>query len=227
MAYLRLRHGAVHCRGRRRPGDPFCLEHSCLKARSLIHFKDLTHPAKKGILNLLKQADWEGLVVASDTTKPYASSWLTRPEYQYNYALRYVIERITQYAAAIGETIDEIAIEHRRNFDIDGFRAYLTRLRARSDPHFQWGVFDVARVVVKKKAQEPRLCLADGLAHAGFKALEPDRAWGHYETSYLDLVLDKLWQGPNGGLLHQHGFVLMPTAQWESFASQYPWLLTL
>lgn len=62
------------------------LSNPALRAISLIHFKDLTHPAKKGILNLLKQAG-EGLVVASDTTKPYASSWLTRPEYQYNYAL--------------------------------------------------------------------------------------------------------------------------------------------
>ena len=198
-----------------------------LKNRTHIHFKNLTHPAKKGILNLLKQAAWQGLIVASDTTKPYATSRLTIPEYQYNYALRYVVERVTRYAAAIGEPIDEIAIEDRRNFDIDAFRAYLNKLRARSDGHFEWPMLDVARVVVKKKAQEPRLCLADGLAHAAFKALEPDRAWGHYEMSYLELVLDKLWQGPKGREVHNNGLVLMPTAQWGSFVGEYPWLLRL
>jgi hypothetical protein len=49
-----------------------------------IHFKDMSHDDKHGVIEILKKGAWEGVIVASDTTQ--AQSMLTKSRYQYNYA---------------------------------------------------------------------------------------------------------------------------------------------
>lgn len=189
----------------------------------LPHFTDMTHRDKIGVLDLYQQGQWEALVVASDTSRIRPGSYLRRPNYQYNYALRHLLERASQHAAQAHEQL-AVVIESRRNFDLADFQRYIGMLRGRSDPHFDWGAFDEARISVSQKTNEPLLCVADGVAHAMFKALEPDPEWGHYEMAYAERVRPKLWRGPNADTLLDNGLTLMPISAEAAFRVQYPWI---
>lgn len=193
-----------------------------------IHFNRLTHDDRKGVVNLLalEEAPWTGIVVASDTSRIQPGSALRYPRYQYNYALRYAMERISLRAAQLREPAT-IYIEDRRNFNIDEFRKYLALLRDRETARFDWRYLDPARIHVAHRRQRRGLCVADALAHAAFKALEPDRKWRHYETSYLRGFAPKLWRGPQGTSLFVHGLLTMPTSAWGIVIQEYDWMLGL
>ena len=70
---------------------------------------------------MFSQSPWHGVVVASDTTKIIPGSGLSTPRVQYNYAARYVIERISARAAQLQEEAT-IYFEDRRNFNLVEFR---------------------------------------------------------------------------------------------------------
>lgn len=186
---------------------------SCRPGKQYIHFAGLDHASKKGTLIILKSCDWLGIVVASDTTKIKPGSYLAKPTFQYNYPLRYAIERLTKYAEKLKEPIDKIVIEKRRNFKLDDFKQYLNKLKLKKDPDIRWDFIDIQSIEVQGKFQEPKLCLADALAHALFKALEPDHWWGHYELAYMELIKERL-----------HSLTLMPTSEQKIFKEEYSWL---
>jgi hypothetical protein len=122
-----------------------------------------------------------------------------------------------------------MVIEESGRFNVGEFIGYMRKLQARDDPRITWSRFDPGSIVTRRKREEPLLCIADGLAHAGFKALEPDRRWGQCETAYLlGTVRDQLWQGPAGDRsLRKYGFVLMPTNERGAFQKEYTWLVEL
>lgn len=194
-----------------------------VKQRPNIHFKKFDHATKRAILRFLSTSNWKGLVLGSDTTKIIDGSALVTPTYQYNYALRYVIERISSYAESCGEKVDEVIIENRRNFKLSDFQAYLRKLHLKSEPRIKWQFCGESRVTVKGKHECSNLCIADGLAHSLFKALEPD-CWGHYESAYLEGVWHKLWRIPEEGCLYGYGLTLIPTKELGTFTEEYDWL---
>jgi hypothetical protein len=198
------------------------LGHRSGRGRRRIHFRRLAHHDKRGVLKFLAIADWLAIIVASDTTSITPGSYLVRPEYQYNYALRYVIERVSQRAEEIREAAS-IYIDSRRNFDLQRFRTYMILLKNRGAPRIRWQYVDPGRIYTATHAQRPNLALADGLAHAGFKALEPDEWWGHNELAYLDEVKGRLWRGPAAAnRIHDYGFVLMPTPSGAALLQSIP-----
>ncbi len=190
--------------------------------RPCIHFTDLEHASKKGILNILQIGEWKGIVVASDTKMTSAQFHLSKPRIQYTYSLRYAIERISRYAQSMNEKAERIIIEKRRNFDLVAFQNYLNLLKSRKDPYFSWDFVDIGGIEIQDKLNEPKLCLADGLAHSIYKALEPDPWWGHYELSYLEFVRDKLWRSDSG--VFDYGLTLMPIRLRGIFTREYSWL---
>jgi hypothetical protein len=208
------------------------VQNACVRAgrgrHKWIHFKDMSHDDKHGCIAIFTQAQWDGVIVASDTTRVNIDSLLGRPRVQYNYAARYVVERISARAAELGEPAT-IYFEHRRNFDLDDFRKYMQRLISQGAPRINSRWIDPRRIYQMPKGQDEVLCVADALANAGYRALEPDRYWGRYERSYLKALVGKLWRGPaRERNLHQWGLVLMPTALWGTvFTQDYPWLLAL
>jgi hypothetical protein len=173
----------------------------------------------------MSAAPWEAVIVASDTTKLLNESRLDRPKVQTNYALRYVVERLTSYADAVGEDVEAVVLEESGRFSLVDFIGYMRRLQEKRDPLITWSKFDPSVVVTKGKREEPLLSIADGMAHAGFRALEPDKRWGQCETDYLNTVRGHLWKGPTGSQsIARYGFVLMPTSERAGFQQEYPWL---
>jgi len=194
-----------------------------------IHCREMRHADRKGILQFLSAPamDWCGTIVATDTTKQLPGSWLRHPAYQYNYALRYGIERVSSRAAELGEQAT-IYIEQRRNFDLADFRFYMTKLKRRGERRIDWAFVDPVRIHVAQRTAQVGLCVADALAHAGFKSLEPDPWWGHFECGYLEIMKGKLWRGPGtSNSIHQYGFVLMPAPAWGTLVAEYPWVRDL
>jgi len=191
------------------------------RQKRLPHFAKLSHADKRGVLELFIQADWDAVVVATDTTIVRDGSALAKPSYQYNYALRYVLERASQRAALAEEELTFI-IERRRNFDLAGFRDYVRRLRDLDSTRMAWHVVSEDRLLEASCAQIPELCFADGVAHAMFKAIEPDADWKHYELAYAEIVRRHLWRR-NGALLGS-GLTFMPTLGTAQFLREYPWV---
>jgi hypothetical protein len=200
-----------------------------LKTPRFIHFVRLTHADKKGVLSIWRRSRirFRAIIVASDTTKVDANSWLSRTDYQYNYALRYALERVSKLAKEWREPA-QVIIEQRRNFNLPEFRKYLRTLRNRRDDHFEWNFLSPNDIRVAKKEVELPLAMADGFAHAAFKALESERGWSHTEPGYLEVCTRKLWRGPvDSEDIQEYGFVLMPTAEQSAYRLEYPWLLSL
>ena len=193
-----------------------------------LHFRDLQHDDRLGAIDYLCSQPWLGVIVATDTTRVKEGSALWQPSYQYNYAARYVVERISRRAEELGEEAI-IYFEHRRNFDLLAFRRYIDLLLARRDPRLNPACISSARIFQMPKGDDSLLCIADGLEHAGFRALEPHRFWRRHERAYLNAFLPRIWRGPVGEEnIHVWGFVLMPTKLWGGlFISEYPWIRDL
>ena len=199
-----------------------------LVGKDSLHFNELTHDDKLGVIGFLQDAPYAGVIVATDTTKIKRGSQLANPFVQHNYAARYVVERISRYAKELGEQAT-IYFEHLRGFDYAGFDGYMTYLinnpnEPRLDPEY----ISPGRISRMQKDDDSLLCVADGLAHAAFRALEPQRRWRHYETSYIDRFLSSLWRGPaSDENIRTWGVVLMPTPLRIQFEQEHPWLRDL
>ena len=193
-----------------------------------LHFRDLSHDDRIGVIEFLRDAPFMGVIVATDTTKTRRDSALAYPPLQHNYAARFVVERISRYAQELGEPAT-VYFEHRRGFDYSGFDRYITRLI--NDPDEHWldsNYLSPGRINRMRKNDDPILGVADGLAYAGFRALEPHRKWKSYETSYLDRFTPSLWRGPaSDENIRTWGVVLMPTMLRTEFGQEYPWLESL
>ena len=173
-----------------------------------LHFRDLSHDDRIGVIEFLRDAPFMGVIVATDTTKAK--------------------KRISMYAQELGEPAT-IYFEHRRGFDYSGLDRYMTRLINDPDEHwFDSNYLSPGRISRMRKNDDPILGVADGLAYAGFRALEPHRKWKSYETSYLGRFTPSLWRGPASDQnIRTWGVVLMPTMLRTEFGQEYPWLESL
>ena len=98
-----------------------------------LHFKDLSHDDRLGAISVIKGGPSHGTIVVSDTTKIQQGSLLHKPIYQFNYAARYVVERVSKMATVLQEPAT-VYFETRRNFDLHHFLGlYWARRPKRGD----------------------------------------------------------------------------------------------
>ena len=101
------------------------------------------------------------------------------------------------------------------------------RLKAQKEPRIDWRYIDPKNVSVSNRRTDKGLSIADGLAHAAFKAIEPDPHWEHFETCYLELIKERLWRGPKGDDLLDNGLVTLPWGEQRNHSKAYPWMKRL
>ena len=188
-----------------------------------LHFKKLHHDDKVGALNLVAAEDWTGVVVAFDKSKITPGSRLNDPQTLYNYAALFLIERVAEYAEIIQEPA-RVYFERSRVFDLDEFTGYIDDLRGQDDTNPNLSFISSEQLQVLRKGAAPELEIADGVAHAAFRALEQHRKWGHLEPRYMRIVMPKLLRGKTHGRIGGNGLVLMPTENLEAFRDEYSWL---
>ena len=192
---------------------------------SYIHFKNISHDDKVGALNLMATMPWTGIVVASDTTKTPISD----PRLFYDVTAVYVVERALAYARELREDAS-IYFEDSGNFQVQEleslvqlasrFQTALTRGQPETSSH-STEPYDIRGIV---KGDAHGLDIADGLAHASFRALEPNRKWGHFEPAYLNILSPRLWKGASETGLEGWGLNLIPTEMAGNFREEYPWI---
>lgn len=188
-----------------------------------LHFKKLQHDDKVGALDLMAAEPWTGVVVAFDKSKITPGSRLNVPQTLYNYAARFLIERVADYAERVREPA-HIHFERSRVFDLDEFTGYINRVKSQDEANANFRLINPELMRVIQKGDAPELEIADGVAHAAFRALEPHRKWGHLEPRYMRIVMPKLLRGKTHGRIGGNGLVLMPTENLEAFRDEYSWL---
>jgi hypothetical protein len=191
-----------------------------------IHCNQLPHRDIRGLCEHFGalSAAWHGVTLASDTQA--AKSGLVDPLRQFNYALRYTLERVS-WASSMLEEDAHVFIESRRQSpksqrELLQYLSHLERTRA---AYFNWSHFSMARVKFVQKGTLPGLCLADLLAHATFKALEPDTRWGHVERTYFDSLAGRLCRWPGNGTPLGLGLTLIPVTVHSSADHLLPGVL--
>ena len=188
------------------------------------HFTRMNHDDKRGLAARFgaTTAEWTGIVIGSDTQHVTAGSRLARPDYQYNYALRYLIERVSNLAASLGEEA-RIEIETRRVSRTNSPIAYIQYLESIRDEGIDWRHLKAATMSNVGKGSTPGICVADALAHASFRVLEPHPVWGHTEDAYLVPMAHRIWRA-DGRVAFGPGVTLMPTAVYPEMDEFFPML---
>ncbi|MEJ5221859.1 MAG: hypothetical protein WHT63_07635, partial [Tepidiforma sp.] len=70
---------------------------------------------------------------------------------------------------------------------------YVRRLERLRVPTIDWTVFGADRLYPVGKGEEAGLFLADAVAHAVFRSLEPDATWdGLTDPSYFELITGRV-----------------------------------
>lgn len=184
-----------------------------------LHFIDLRDDRKLACYQHIVNAGWLGVVAIADTGALFPKS-LNRPRALYYEVLKQIIRRVLWRAADVAKRPEIIIDERHRRFDLDGFKAYLAAIDREEDPQTDWSLLDLDRVRTAKADQEPCISLADGLAHATWKAIEPNDFVGPNRT-YYNLCRNRLWNRPlkpdqrhvhgNDGVL-DNGVILLPSS---------------
>jgi hypothetical protein len=207
--------------------DDLTLSHAVDDLRALLnkpppkplHFRDLKHPGKRAAMTKLAGYPFVFSVVA--LWKPQITSpTLRKTPYLYNYGCRFLVERLSWYAAFRGRQLN-LFFSNRASTSYTDLRNYMAWIQ--NDPACRIErncilQFQPVNVTVKL------VQIADFYASSAAAALEPN-IYGLGEESYLMEVRHQLYRGDRGGSIFGTGFKIFPDAG-RDFA-RYPWLRQL
>jgi hypothetical protein len=200
-----------------------------------LHWKELKHNQKKVVLNELRSEQFTWIAVAFEKCHPnldrskFEAEQVrkSRPDLKtplYNYATRFLFERLTRLAQATNRQLD-VTFENRASLSIGDVVAYLKRLETLpgqfGTPTIPGGV--IANVTAQAKINKKMLQLADACAGALNNALEPNQ-FGDVEDSYIKALAPKLYRP--GGKLWGYGLKLFPgdVADCVRRVTAYSWM---
>ena len=197
-----------------------------LSGAAALHFSRIRRASDRyGAYLALARAPFAAVVVAADSHATYPDSGLNEPAVYYRHALKFVLERSSQIAAA-QERMLEFVIEEAGHFSLPEFHDYIRRIRASASPRdrMEWDVVDVDLIRTARKDEDLLLGVADGVAHAFFRALEPMPAWESAMPIYGDMLQPHLWRGPRNDQVFGNGLTLLPTNRRTSHLAELPYL---
>ncbi|HEY8527365.1 MAG TPA: DUF3800 domain-containing protein [Acidimicrobiales bacterium] len=134
----------------------------------------------------------------------------------YNYAARFVLERVS-WLAKRNDQQAVVTFEKVRGFDPRQLTDYLDLLRGRSEPSVEWDNLS-PNVRVDSPANVSGLVVPDLCAGAFDSATRPDGPTGLYEPVYLQALAPLVWS-PTG---RTHGYGLKVLGPFDPLAS-LPW----
>jgi hypothetical protein len=180
-----------------------------------LHFRKLRrHGQKRAAMALLAKEDLTFSAVAIH--KPQISTdYLRQPPHLYNYAARFLAERLSWYADDRGRRL-RLFFENRATTSYADLEGYMRWIQDDPDCTIRPCCIDSFQPVSPglKLAQ-----VADFYASSTFAALEPDE-WGFPTPDYLTLVGHQLYR--HGQNVLGYGLKIFPLA--EDHFDRYPWL---
>lgn len=185
-----------------------------------LHFRFLrSHAKKRAAMDMLGAEPFVFSAVA--LWKPdIQSGFLKTPPHLYNYAARFLTERLSWYADDQGRRL-RLFFENRAATSYADLAGYMQWIQYQDPacqirPNTIVGFQPVSTTV--KLAQ-----VADFYASATAAALEPDE-YGRPEEDYLLRVTHQLYR-PSGASVFSYGFKVFPNSGLDR--TRYPWLDTL
>jgi hypothetical protein len=170
-----------------------------------LHFRLMrTHERKRAAMALLATKPFVFSVVALWKPAIY-SGYLQQPPHLYNYAARFLIERLTWYASERHRKLN-LYFENRTATSYAHLTGYMEWIQR--DPTCQIAPNTIAEF----RPVSPTLKMAqvaDFYASATAAAIEPDQNYGLTEEKYLLAVRDQLYRMP-GKSLFSFGFKVFP-----------------
>jgi len=119
---------------------------------------------------------------------------LSDPEAQYNYLVRYLLERISWYVDQ-NHGLATLRFAHVRRFKYKNLNAYLDHLRQVDGSSISWSALkNGQRPHIEQPHERRGLQVADLLAGSVYAAVRPDRH-GEQEPEYLRRLSARLWTG--------------------------------
>lgn len=193
------------------------------KSRKPLHWRDLRndHTKKRKAMDLLAAQGFRFSAVAlhKPPIAANAGALRTRKGYLYNYATRFLIERLTWLAQDHSRKLN-LYFESRATTSYGHLQSYITGLAGGPSSTIPAGILGEVRPVSPtwKGAQ-----LADFYVSATAEALEPDLS-GYTEEDYLLRVRHQLYRHPQRSVL-SYGFKIFPKESAD--VQRYPWIAAL
>lgn len=193
------------------------------QSRKPLHWRDLRndHSKKRRAMDLLSKQRFRYAVVAMHKPPLEASgSALARKKgYLYNYASRFLIERLSWMAQDHQRRVN-LYFESRATTSYGGLQSYIKTLERDNSSRIPAGIIGDVRPVspTMKGAQ-----LADFYVSATAEALEPDLD-GYTEPDYFLRVRKQIYRHPQRSVFG-YGFKVFPDSSAD--VTQYPWMASL
>lgn len=197
-----------------------------MSGAAALHFSRIRRAKDQyGAYLTLAHAPFDAIVVAADSHAIFPDSGLIEPTVHYRYTLRFVLERASQIALEKGQML-ELVVEESGHFELSSFQEYVRRIRASASHRDQiaWDVVDIDLIRTARKDEDLLLGVADGVAHAYFRALEPMLAWATAMPIYGDMLQPRLWRGPTADRILGNGLTLLPTKKRDAYLGEMPYL---
>lgn len=191
------------------------------QSRKPLHWRDLRahHGKKRRAMDLLAREPLRFCSVAMwKPPIPQRSAALQRPGYLYNYATRFLIERLGWFAGPSRRKLN-LLFESRASTRYDDLERYVRDIEARSRYISRGCVACVKPVNASRKGVQ----LADFYAGATFAALEPDDH-GYTTVDYIHSVRRQLFRR-SGRAIHDDGFKVFPRDALDD--PRYRWIRDL
>ena len=170
----------------------------------------MKHEVKRFVVDELAQADIRvSFVVVDKQATALQVSELRGRSMLYNYATRYLVERLSWLARDNG-LVAKLTFEHRASLDYEAMRAYFALLRGRTGNQVQWDSVNTEDLTILQGGQRRWLQAADSAAGSMWNALVPNR-FGQTEPSYLQSLSSILYRRPPGRVT-SYGLKFMPGA---------------
>lgn len=185
----------------------------------VIHFRDLKHAQKTVACQEISNMKLEAALTFSHKVTLPGSRWegtFKQKGYLYNYLLRWLLERVTSHCHQQSPRCSlRIIFSRRSGTDYQKMIEYLELMRdgrelMRPVRSINWNVFDIKDIAVENHSKWAGLQIADCITSAFFSAMEPNM-YGNYETSYADLLRNKLIT--SGGITLGVGLTLVPSIE--------------
>lgn len=187
-----------------------------------LHFTNLSHDKKKYVLKKLLEKEMFICSYVAFYKPPTPIDSKLRSEkgylYNYNYCVRFLLERISWLVNDRNGVMDLI-FENRSNTTYEKLVKYIKDLQA--NPNVQIRKNTVNSIITLNKGQSKNLQLADAISNSLYKALEINK-YDDYESTYIEMLKRHIYHKNGNYSSYGLKFFKNPLDS-EEILSQYSW----
>lgn len=165
------------------------------------HFQKRSHDERVAFIHAIREAPYQGMAVMIHKPSINQPERFKQRYWLYFYALKFLLERATQWADTTAHETIHLMLSSRRGLDKGKLKAYFDRIK--SSPFVKrdeilWSVFQHDEIHIEPNRRFRGLQVADCIASAIFKAVEISE-YGTLESRYVTDLLPIFARHPYRG----------------------------